>query len=104
MKHIKIEIRTTPKGKVGRIVEQTHRGIEFGRETKSYLHNEFELSSVGYPNSELNKLFVKGSYDYGADNSFKIPSELWLSKLRACVKAYNREFRYKKSDKVEVIE
>lgn len=32
MKHLKIEILDTKFGKIGRVVEQTHRGNQFGKE------------------------------------------------------------------------
>ena len=93
MKHIKIEVLKTKWGnKVLRIVEQTHRGNDFGVDDCEFEHNGFYLRSGEYPEIHLDGLYVRGDDERGDNWILCVRSEEWLSALRDAVKAYNHYF------------
>ena len=99
MKHIKIEVKDLGKewGKVLRIVEQTHRGYNFGDcNVTSFLHNDFGLYSVAIPSSiDPDILYVRGDNKTKDNLMICVPSEKWLQKVRETVRAYNKYFKDK---------
>ena len=110
MKHIKIEVLRTKWGnKVLRIVEQTHRGVDFGIDSDGvFEHNGFSLRSSEYPSAlpTMDALYVRGSSKEDDNRVVCVPSEEWLNALRDAVKAYNRFFanHLEEDENVEVIE
>lgn len=103
MKKLVIEIiisNTIPR--VVRILEQTHRGEDFGKKDSIFVHKNFILQSVNIvaymddPIAEDGRgehgLFVRGSED-DADNAIvHIPGYDWLHSLEEAVLAYNEFF------------
>jgi hypothetical protein len=96
MKHLRLEVLTTVWGRLLRIVKQTHRGSSFGndQEGNAFLHDGFRLTSLCRPAIQCGGLgfFARGS-DTGDDYIIlAVPSEEWLEKCRAAVRAYNQHF------------
>ena len=111
MKHLKLEVLTTPWCKLFRIVEQTHRWGEFGDDgQRCFSHAGFILTSSVYtmPDGD-NGLWCRGDYRPDDNKIMLVPSDEWLSRCRAAVRAYNEYFADKPTatpaqDGVEVIE
>ena len=103
MKRLVIEIKDVEGwGKVGRIKEQTHRSDKFGEKDLIFkASNEFQLTSIDFPLSMINGLYVRGSNKETDNYSFIIYSEEWLAYLRVAVSEYNWFFRDKGDKKEE---
>jgi hypothetical protein len=88
------------------ITEQTHRGTGFSNISLGsafFKHNEFVLSSMGAPGIMDKKtskllynckygLYVRGHNFCYDNNVLKIPSKVWLEKMRDTIKTYNKYF------------
>lgn len=86
MKKLTIEI----EGDEGWIVEQTHRGISFGKGFNTFVaSNGFRLSSSINPEAKIDKLYVRGSTESDDTKRFKILDDVWLSRLIIAVREYN---------------
>jgi hypothetical protein len=97
-KHIKIEAEEIANGYVVTIVEQTHRGSDFGvRGNEDWkAPNGLVLASAGYPaaiveDEQLLYFYVRGS-SVPTDFYRVHLSEPHFAKLRAAVEAYNKAF------------
>ena len=102
MKHIKIEVKDLGEGwgKVLKIVEQTHRGHNFGISGNSYTYKNFTITSLSCISCRSsNYFYVRGSNKDKDNNFIRVPSEECLQDLRETVRAYNTEFTDKKDIK-----
>lgn len=108
-KHLKIEVGEVFGKKVLRIAEQTHRGLDFGREVRGFIaSNGFELYSCDKPEAPKAspglQLYVRGN-EAGHDlDVVVVQSEEWLAKLRVTVREYNTTFSGEEKPGIEVIE
>jgi hypothetical protein len=112
MKKLAIKEIPNENGEITKIqiIEQTHRGRNFGKDGRcSFLHdNGFLLSSRGQP-QEVNKnlldkenneeignvyygLYVRGSTNQCDENILIVPSNTWLEDMREAVRSYNEHF------------
>jgi len=105
-KHLSIEVNTIAGwGKLLRIKEQTHRGDEFGEGWNKFIFNDFRLCSAASLTDGCNVFYVRGTNESCDNNVILVPSEEWLIKCCAAVRAYNIYFGGGISeDGVEVIE
>lgn len=123
-KYLKLEALTTKWGKLLRVVEQTHRGNEFGKdglweERHEFVgENGFKLSSPCGPAAGQREpwawgagaLYVRGDNRAYDEAIFLVPDDDWLDKCRAAVRDYNQYFsgddkrRAEPDADVEVIE
>jgi len=93
-KILKVEFcPTKDDGKVcfkGRVVEQSHRGFDFGEQSRVFGIEdcEFELNSFGSPELGDCELFVRGDSPYDDFNTFLIPSE-HIGEIIKLIEAYN---------------
>jgi hypothetical protein len=93
MKHLRLEVLTTKWGKMLRVVEQTHRNDEFGEmEMNWFLHEDFQLRSDDFLDLRDDGLHVRGHLTAEDHAIIIVPSEAWLARCRAAVKAYNQRF------------
>jgi len=112
MKHLKLEVLTTAWGKFLRVASQTHRLHGFGEGgSSSFIHSGFYLASGNYPDIIHSEpaLYVCGNDSTQDKNILIVPSEEWLEKCRAAVRAYNQHFDGKAETKdsipnIEIIE
>jgi len=100
MKHLKLEVKTVKGwGKLLRVVEQTHRGKDFGDSEGGYkfISGEFTLISaisvalISAISVALvgNCLYVRGEVTENDNDCVVVPSEEWLEQCRKAVRAYN---------------
>ena len=82
------------KTKYIKIVEQTHKGSEFGINGNEFEHNGFTIVSSDNPELLSDTLYVRG-YDSGNDLKLvdsSIYSKHIIKKIREAIKAYNEYF------------
>ena len=105
MKHLKIEVLTTAWGKILRIVEQTHRGKEFGRDGQESFtaSNGFLLQSYCFPEGggAGESLLVRGSSVKEDMKIVVVRSDEWLERCCEALREYNRIF-FEEVPKVEI--
>lgn len=108
MKTVKIQTKRVWGVTLLRIVEQSHRWMDFGEKksaddkySNSFTHNGFVLVSYSIPKiirldgkNVDNMLYVRGEQEgVGDAEPFIAPSGEWLNKCRKAVKAYNEYFK-----------
>ena len=98
MKHLEIEVSRYETLVFGRVVEQSHRGSEFGVDgADEFAHAGFTLYSRNTPALLSNALYVRG-YDSGTNDwvfsarciTVECAKEC-IASMKACVAAYLRE-------------
>lgn len=100
MKHIKLKAKYNPKNPENmrvevRVIEQTHRGHEFGAINSGFLHNNVHLYSCGCPEFRVRSFslsfYLRGDYSESDEVSVFMSVAHWEA-VKAAVKAYNEKF------------
>ena len=95
MKHIKIEAKKAGIGYDIRVIEQTHKGEDFGNGVDHFeASNRFTLYSISYPmvGSSENCLFLQGMMS-SSDNNVLYVTKDYLEKITQAVKEYNETYK-----------
>ena len=95
MKHLKIAVIITPVSNAIQILEQTHKGAEFGKDGTSFTAtNGLRLASIIAPilNPSENVLYVRGT-DSGSDAKIApVETMADIKRIIEAVKEYNNYF------------
>lgn len=99
MKHLKIAVIITPVSNAIQILEQTHKGAEFGKDGESFTASN-GLRLVSWLTAEFDKtvydtLFVRGSINSNSEAKKIVPVETMadIKRIIEAVKEYNDYFR-----------
>ncbi len=100
-KHLKIGIKEVEvfgrKRWFIKILEQTHRGDDFGDNERDFHNRDYEFAmcsseSEGSAIEDDNMFLVRGETKYDDNNILICDSEDYINRLKSAVRAYNKHF------------